>query len=134
MGSGPSGWSAASKSIFEGKRLSVDVEYRRALAYITNMRRDEVIARLKETEPALRAFGVAALYLFGSHARDEADVDSDVDVFADVAPGASFGLRPYMGAFRTLEDAFDHKAAIGYSTRDALSWNGTPCESSDGCQ
>jgi hypothetical protein len=28
------------------------------------MRRDEVIARLKETEPALKAFGVGALYLF----------------------------------------------------------------------
>jgi hypothetical protein len=40
------------------------------------MRRDDVIARLKETEPALKAFGVAALYLFGSHARDEGRSDS----------------------------------------------------------
>jgi hypothetical protein len=39
------------------------------------MRRDDVIARLKKTEPALRAFGVNALYLFGSHARDEAGPD-----------------------------------------------------------
>jgi hypothetical protein len=85
------------------------------------MKRDDVIARLKKTEPALRAFGVAALYLFGSNARDEAGTDSDVDVFIDVIPGKSFGLCPYMGAFRALEDAFDHKAAIGYSTRDALS-------------
>jgi uncharacterized protein len=85
------------------------------------MRRDDVITRLKKTEPALRAFGVAALYLFGSHARNEAGPASDVDVFVDVAPGAAFGLRPYMGAFRVLEDAFEHKAEIGYSTRDALS-------------
>ena len=85
------------------------------------MRRDDVIAKLKKTEPVLRGFGVAALYLFGSHARDEASPDSDVDVFVDVAPGAAFGLRPYMGAFRVLEDAFEHKAEIGYSTRDALS-------------
>jgi uncharacterized protein len=85
------------------------------------MRRDDVIARLKETEPALRAFGVAALYLFGSHARDESGPDSDVDVFIDVPPSIAFGLRPYMGVFRVLEDAFDHKAEIGYSTRDALS-------------
>jgi hypothetical protein len=34
------------------------------LAYIKSMRRDDVIAKLKETEPVLRAFGVAALYLF----------------------------------------------------------------------
>ena len=43
------------------------------------MRRADVIARLKEAEPALRSFGVAGLYLFGSHARDEAQPDSDVD-------------------------------------------------------
>ncbi len=85
------------------------------------MRREEAIAKLKETEPALRAFGVAALYLFGSHARDEAGPDSDVDVFVDVAPGTSFGLRPYMGTYRVLENAFEHKAEIGYSTREALS-------------
>jgi predicted nucleotidyltransferase len=91
------------------------------LAYIKSMRRDDVIAKLKETEPALRGFGVAALYLFGSHARDEASPDSDVDVFIDVAPDTAFGLRPYMGVFRALEDAFEHKAEIGYSTRDALS-------------
>src|ERR1700730_13920565 len=88
---------------------------------LKGMRRDEVIAKLKKTEPALKAFGVAALYLFGSHARDEAQGDSDIDVFVDVAPGAAFGLRPYMGAFRVLEDAFGHQAEIGYSTRDGLS-------------
>jgi predicted nucleotidyltransferase len=44
------------------------------------MRRDDVIAHLKQTEPALRALGVARLYLFGSHARDEAGAKSDVDV------------------------------------------------------
>jgi predicted nucleotidyltransferase len=91
------------------------------LAYIPTMRRAEAIAKLKETEPALRAFGVAALYLFGSHARDEAGPDSDVDVFVDVVPGAAFGLQPYMGAFRVLEDAFEHQTEIGYSTRNALS-------------
>jgi predicted nucleotidyltransferase len=97
------------------------VENSRLLAYIESMRRDEVIARLKQTEPALKEFGVAALYLFGSHARDEAGPDSDIDVFVDVVPDAAFGLSPYMGAFRVLEDAFEHKAEIGYSTRDALS-------------
>jgi predicted nucleotidyltransferase len=62
------------------------------LAYIENMRRDDVIAKLKETEPVLRGFGVAALYLFGSHARDEAGPDSDVDVFVETCR-ESYGLR-----------------------------------------
>jgi hypothetical protein len=97
------------------------METPRLLAYIQAMRRDEIITRLKQTEATLKQFGVAALYLFGSHARDEAAADSDIDVFIDVEPGTRFGLSPYMGAFRAIEDAFDHKAEIGYSTRDALS-------------
>jgi hypothetical protein len=44
-----------------------------------------------------------------------------VDVFIDVVPDAAFGLRPYMGGFRVLEDAFEHKAEIGYSARNGLS-------------
>jgi predicted nucleotidyltransferase len=85
------------------------------------MRRDDVIAKLKETEPVLRDFGVAALYLFGSHARDEASPDSDVDVFIDVAPGAAFGLRPYMGPFARLKTPSSTKRKSAYSTRDGLS-------------
>jgi predicted nucleotidyltransferase len=85
------------------------------------MRREDVIARLKRTEPALRAFGVGALYLFGSHARDEAGQHSDVDVFVDPAPGKEFGFIPFMEAYEALQDAFDREIEIGYSTREGLS-------------
>src|SRR3984893_3155447 len=78
----------------------------------------EAIVELKETESALRAFGVAALYLFGSHARDEASPGSDVDVFIDVAPGAAFGLPPYMGAFETLKQAVGEN--VDYGTHNGL--------------
>jgi predicted nucleotidyltransferase len=44
-------------------------------------RRDDAIAELKETEPALKAIGVAVLHLFESHARDEALNDSAVRIF-----------------------------------------------------
>ena len=71
--------------------------------YIQDMRRDEVIAKLKEAEPALRGFGVAALYLFGSHARDEAEAGSDVDVFVDPAPDRDFGFLPFMDAYETIK-------------------------------
>ena len=57
------------------------------------MRRDEVISKLKAAEPAIRALGANALYLYGSHARDEARPDSDVDVFIDKNPYVDFGLR-----------------------------------------
>lgn len=94
------------------------MEKTRILAYIREMRRDDVIEKLKETEPVLRRFGVAALYLFGSHARDEANRDPDVDVFIDIAPDAAFGLRPYMGAFETLKQAVGEN--VDYGTRKGL--------------
>jgi predicted nucleotidyltransferase len=85
------------------------------------MRRDEIIARLKNTEPKLREVGVAALYLFGSHARDEAHADSDVDVFVDPASDASFDFLKYMDAYETIRKSVGDEIEIGYSTRDGLS-------------
>jgi predicted nucleotidyltransferase len=85
------------------------------------MRRDEVIAKLKEAEPRLRAFGVAALFLFGSHARDEARPDSDVDVFVDPASDASFGFLKYMDAYEAIRESVGDEVELGYSTRDGLS-------------
>jgi predicted nucleotidyltransferase len=75
------------------------------------MRRDEAIAKLKAAEPALRAFGVAALYLFGSHARDE-------DVFIDPVSDRSFGFLPFMDAYETLQKAVGEN--VDYGTRVGL--------------
>lgn len=85
------------------------------------MRRDDIIARLKNTEPKLRQVGVAALYLFGSHARDEAQPDSDVDVFVDPASDASFDFLKYMDAYETIRKSVGAGIEVGYSTRDGLS-------------
>ena len=85
------------------------------------MRRDDVIARLKETEPALRRFGVAALYLFGSHARDEAGEDSDVDVFVDPASDDRFGFIEFMDAYDAIRKTVGEHVDVGYSTRHGLS-------------
>ena len=67
------------------------------------MNRADVIARLKTAEPALRQRGVGALYLFGSHARDE----------------AAFGLVPFMNTLAMLQQAFPG-TEIGYSTREGI--------------
>lgn len=91
------------------------------LSYIPDMGRDDVIARLKQTEPTLRGFGVGALYLFGSHARDAANSVSDVDVFVDPAPDRDFGFLPFMDAYETIQRAFGDSIEIGYSTRAGLS-------------
>ena len=44
------------------------------------MNRATVLATLKQLEPRLRARGMAALYLCGSYARDEARPGSDLDI------------------------------------------------------
>jgi len=86
--------------------------------YIGVMRRNETIAKLKATEPALRNFGVAGLYLFGSHARDEAGADSDVDVFIDPTPDQSFGFLSYMDALDALRGSVGDN--VDYGTRNGL--------------
>jgi len=82
------------------------------------MTRQEVIAKLKETEPRLRGCGVAALYLFGSHARDDAGLDSDVDVFIDKDATRPFGFDEFMDAYLLLRDRLGDK--LDYGTREGL--------------
>ena len=67
------------------------------------MPRDEVIAKLKAVEPALRAHGAAALYLFGSYARNEAQPGSDVDVFIDKDRSRKFGFDEFMDIYSSSE-------------------------------
>ncbi len=82
------------------------------------MKREEVIAKLKEAEPNLRGFGVAALYLFGSHARDDARKDSDVDVFIDKDKSRPFGFDQFMDAYLLLKERLGEK--VDYGTREGL--------------
>ena len=79
---------------------------------------NEVVARLKEAEPALRQFGVAALYLFGSHARDEARPDSDVDVFIDKDKSRKFGFDEFMDVYLLLQNRLGGK--VDYGTHEGL--------------
>jgi hypothetical protein len=84
------------------------------------MNRVEIITQLRAVEPALRAHGVAALYLFGSYARGEAGPDSDVDVFVDKAPGRPFGFDELMGSYYAVRDALP-EIEVNFGTRQGLS-------------
>src|ERR1700739_3221041 len=85
------------------------------------MRRDEIIAKLKQVEPALRDFGVAALYLFGSHPHDEGRPDLDIDVFVDPASDEAFGFLQFMDAYEAIRKTVGTDVEVGYSTREGLS-------------
>jgi uncharacterized protein len=82
------------------------------------MRRDEIISRLRDAEPAIRAQGATALYLYGSHARDEATDNSDVDVFIDVEPGQTLDLSHFMEIYQVLSSRLSTK--VDYTTRAGL--------------
>lgn len=57
------------------------------------MRRDEALNILKVSMPDLKTrFGVTALHLFGSTARDEATGSSDVDVLVEFSVDSNAGL------------------------------------------
>lgn len=47
------------------------------------MGREEIVTRLNEGRAVWEPFGVARIFLFGSAARDEAHIDSDIDLLVD---------------------------------------------------
>jgi len=53
---------------------------------------EHVIATLRAHETELRGAGIRRLSLFGSVARNDANVDSDVDLAAELDPEARIGL------------------------------------------
>lgn len=55
------------------------------------MEKAKVIATLKAHEAELRALGVERLSIFGSTARGDARVDSDIDLAARFCPDAKVG-------------------------------------------
>lgn len=83
------------------------------------MNRTDVLNRLKSAEPALRAQGVAALYLYGSYARDEARRDSDLDILVELSPDQECDLTRYLAPYHLLQEFFPG-TEIGYGTRDNI--------------
>ncbi|WP_291833780.1 nucleotidyltransferase domain-containing protein [Brevundimonas sp.] len=82
------------------------------------MRRDDALAKLRRLEPFLRARGLAHVYLFGSVARDDAGLGSDVDVAFDIAPGADFDAFDMGGIYLDLVDALG--AQVDFIERRSL--------------
>jgi predicted nucleotidyltransferase len=82
------------------------------------MNRNGAIARLKACADAVKARGATSLYLFGSTARVEARVDSDLDMFIDYDPRKKFSLVDLAGIKLFLEDALG--VDVDVTTRDSL--------------
>ena len=61
------------------------------------MKREEIIARLREREADLRAHGVTHAALFGSVARGEQRPDGDIDILVDLDPAVVATMFDYAG-------------------------------------
>jgi predicted nucleotidyltransferase len=68
------------------------------------MKRDEVIAKLREHEPELRSAGVIRLSLFGSVARNQAQATSDIDLLAAFDDAHALSLLDILGIENRLAD------------------------------
>jgi uncharacterized protein len=78
-----------------------------AACYQRGMNREDIIARLRENEAALRARGVTHAALFGSRARGDARADSDTDIMIEIDPQARIGVWDYVGIKDFIAGLFD---------------------------
>ena len=68
------------------------------------MDRQQIVATLRGYEPELKAIGVLSASVFGSVARDEAALDSDVDVAVRLDNGFSQGGLDYFWQLEQLRE------------------------------
>jgi predicted nucleotidyltransferase len=85
---------------------------------VADLSLEEIIARLRQITPAIKAEGVTRLAVFGSRARGDARPDSDLDILIDTVPR---GISPAFDLFKVMyliDDATGLQTQI--SMRDLL--------------
>ena len=76
------------------------------------------MTKLKDRAAAIRALGATSLYVFGSTVRDEAQPQSDLDIFIDYDPASRFNAFDLVGIKHYLEDEL--RIPVDVTTRDGL--------------
>jgi uncharacterized protein len=81
-------------------------------AEMASIARKDLLAGLRSLRPELEREGVIGLVLFGSRARGDNRLDSDIDVLIDVEEGRKFSLLDLVGVAHSIEDVFGLPANI----------------------
>ena len=76
------------------------------------MKSEEILARLRENEMALRARGVTHAALFGSRARGDNRPDSDIDIMIEFDPAARVTVFNYAGLKDYIASLFDGQVDV----------------------
>src|SRR5579859_1995364 len=85
---------------------------------VVEIRLEEIITKLRQIAPAIKAEGVKRLYLFGSRARGDARADSDLDVLVETT---SRGESPAFDYFKVLHLIEENTGlSVQISMRDLL--------------
>lgn len=79
---------------------------------------EQILERLRENEPALKARGVRHAALFGSRARGDDRPESDIDILIDLFPDAPIGVWEYSGLKTYIADLFE--VPVDVVSRDGL--------------
>ena len=88
------------------------------ICIIQNMNRTQTVAKLQSYADAIKALGATSLFLFGSTARNENNLNSDLDLFVDYDPNGKFNALDLVDIKLLLEDSLG--LAVDVTTRDSL--------------
>jgi predicted nucleotidyltransferase len=69
-----------------------------------DLKRDQLVARLRALRPTFEKEGVTSMALIGSRARGDNRPDSDIDLMIEVEPGRKFSILDLIGVKHIVED------------------------------
>lgn len=94
-----------------------------------DMNREDIVARLRDNEAALRKLGIAHAALFGSRARGDQRPGSDTDIMIEFDPAARITVFDYVGLKDYIAALFDGR--VDMVNRDGLKPHVKPAATTD---